>query len=115
MNRGSLITSKLNSYSTRLLPNLTESRHANKRSPVALFAGVRSAERDMLAVKPHILIKDIREPGFALHGSYNYRLFGGCNCLRQPAALSLSRCQRPQKVRTFATQNPHCCPSALLC
>src|SRR5439155_24179079 len=99
MNRGSLITSKLNSYSTRLLPNLTESRHANKRSPVALFAGLRPAERDMLAVKPHIPIKDIREPGLALHGSYNYRLFGACNCLREPAAPSVSVCYPPQTAR----------------
>ena len=67
----------------------------------------------MRAIKPHILFKNVCQPGFALHGSYHYRLFCGRYCLREPATLCVSSCKRPEKLRIFATRKLHCLLSEL--
>src|SRR5439155_22778167 len=107
MNRGSLITSKLGSESARLLQRVSDPGHANNHSPVDLIGAVHCAEGDMFAVKRQILVKHFCEPGLTLHGSYNNRLFGGRDCLREPAALCVSSCERSEKVRISATRKLH--------
>ena len=57
----------------------------------------------MRAIKAHIFIEHMRQPGFALHGSYHCPLFCGRDCLREPAALCVSSCEGPEKLRVFAT------------
>src|SRR6478672_9861961 len=87
--------------------------HASDSSPRNLIDGLRCAEWNIRTIQLYITVKNMCQPGFALHGSCHHRLSCGRDGLREPAALRVSSCERPQKLGITATRKLHCLLSEL--
>ena len=61
----------------------------------------------MRAIQTYITVKNICQPGFALHSSCRHCLFCRRDCLREPAALCVSSCERPKKLGIITTRKLH--------
>src|SRR6266480_5584914 len=74
-----------------------------------LITGRVFPKRQASAIEHKVFLETIRHVALPLHGSYDCSLLGHSEGFREPAALRISSCERPEKPWFSTTCKLHCC------